>query len=122
METDPKRVAERIERLRGNRKRTEPARAITESLGRAAESLRAQQRKSSGLGAVWQTLCPTHLIDRTSVESLRRGTATIRVEDASTRFELDRWLRTGGLDDLIHASPAALRRVKLVLGPLADTR
>jgi len=119
--SDPSdRIADRIERLRRHRGLPAKRGPIGRTLQREAASLERMRRREAGLGAIWERLCPPDLADRTRVLSLRRGTAAIRVADASTRFELDRWLRSGGLDALIDQAPATLCRVKLLLGRIDE--
>jgi hypothetical protein len=48
------------------------------------------------------------------VVRLARGVLTVRVPDDSTRFALDRWLRSGGQAELARRTPATLTRVRLV--------
>lgn len=85
-----------------------------------AEDVLKVSRRLGSAGAVWGEVCPAELAASTLVESLSRGVLTIRVADAPARFELDRWLRTGGERAVIGASRAPIRKVKLVMGPLDD--
>ncbi|MDX2114065.1 MAG: hypothetical protein SFZ24_00410 [Planctomycetota bacterium] len=111
-----KRTAEhRLERLRALRVRGEAAQALGPLMQRVREELRQVERKLGGVGAAWARVCPAELAARTSVSGLSRGVATILVRDASTKFELDRWLRSGGERELVRSCPTTLRKVKLEL-------
>ena len=48
-------------------------------------------------------------------EGVARGVLQVRCQDASTRYELDRWLRAGGEHALVRAAGARVIKVKLVL-------
>ncbi len=55
------------------------------------------------------------------MRSVARGLVTIGVEDASTRFELDRLLRAGAERAFIRACAASVRKIRLVAySPDAD--
>lgn len=105
----------RIERLRTLRTPNRPDPSLGGMFDAAGRSLERDRRRSGGVGAAWGEACPARLVEKTAVRGLSRGVLTVAVRDASTRFEVDRWLRSGGLDSLIAASPAAVRRVKLTL-------
>lgn len=57
--------------------------------------------------------CPRELADRVAAISLRGGTLTIAPRDAASRYELDRWLRAGGEQEVVTASRGPLQRVRL---------
>jgi hypothetical protein len=58
---------------------------------------------------------PETLRGRTALVGVSRGVLTVKVEDAGTKFELDRFLRSGGEAALVGRVPVGLRRVRLVL-------
>jgi hypothetical protein len=104
----------RLEQLRTWR--TKPA--ADAGIADGVEALRArldrEYRAGGGLGAVWLEVVPKELGDTAELILLSGGVLTVRVRDSSTRFALDRWLRSGGQKLLEQRSPTTLRRIKLV--------
>lgn len=109
----------------------------------AAEVMEAKKRRKAvgGIGAVWAELivqilggspgasssgakngvkggtvgnAATDRSERASVQSFARGVLTIAASDSATRYEIDRWLRAGGLEVLRKRAPATLTKVKIV--------
>jgi len=90
----------------------------------AGEVLDAKKRQKAvgGIGVVWAELLADvktgggndSLAERTIVRSFLRGLLTIEASDTATRYQVDRWLRGGGLELLRKRSPRTLTRVKLV--------
>lgn len=108
--------AARLERLRSLR----GSRVVDASLGRdvaaLGRALARARRSDAGVAEAWEAVCPPALAARTALGGLSRGVLTVRTPDASTRFEVDRFLREGGERSLTGASRAAVRRVKVVVG------
>ena len=75
-----------------------------------------QVHKSVGAAAVAiaQTF-PSHLAEKIEVVKLARGVLTLGVPDASTRYVVDRLLRTGAQAALLKRVPASVRSVKMVM-------
>lgn len=81
-------------------------RQLVQRLTRGADALtRANQ--------AWNAVVPEPLRTRCRPERLVGGMLTVRVPDAATRFELDRFLRAGGTAALIAASHRCILRVRL---------
>lgn len=106
----------RLERLRQTRVFPERARAIGGDLAALAEQFAQAAQRVGTSGSLWAAHCPPDLVVRTSVQGLARGVLTIAVDNASTRYAVDRWLRAGGEAALIAASRVPLRKVKLTVG------
>lgn len=85
-------------------------------MDRELRELNKQRRANGGCATAWNAVIPPELAARTALQGLSRGVLTIAVPDASTRFTLDRFLRSGGERALIGASSAAIRKVRIVLG------
>ncbi len=111
-------VIRRLERLRSRRTRPAAGAALSDDLQETSRRLARSQKKTSGLTAAWERVCPPELLERTSIEGFGRGVLRIRVPDAATRFALDRALRGGVERALITSSPAGIRRVKVSVGPI----
>lgn len=107
----------RIEALRRSRVRPAPDTSAGDLFARRGVELAGLERRIGGAARAWQSVCPAELLGRTSVRSVARGVVTIGVEDASTRFELDRLLRAGAERTFIRACAASVRRVRLIAAP-----
>lgn len=106
----------RLERLRERRVR--PARdiALTPIVSDESRLLRRTQKALAGIAAAWDQTVPAELAGKAVLVSLSRGVLTVRMRDAAARFALDRFLRGGGEQALIHAVTASVRKVKVVVG------
>jgi hypothetical protein len=81
--------------------------------------LQRTEKRLAGTAALWERVCPPELLERTCVVGLQRGTLTIGVRDHSTRYMIDRMLRSGLEADLIRRSAVSISSVKLVARPEA---
>ncbi|MEO1128526.1 MAG: DciA family protein [Planctomycetota bacterium] len=111
---DPQDAASRVDRLRSFRVRPMPdqhAGAMFEATGR---ELARQERKLAGIAEAWESICPPEHLGLTEIQGISRGVLTIGVADASTRYELDRLLKSGAQKNLVRLCPMTVRRVKLV--------
>lgn len=106
----------RLEKLRQSR--VHPPRQIELGpvLARMAEEFKDAARRVGATGGLWAEHCPAEMVGKTTVQGVARGVLTISVDNASTRFALDRWLREGGEARIIAASATPIRKVKLVVG------
>ncbi len=109
-------IVARLSALREHRVTPDRRITITPDVQGAASELKKLERRLGGVAEAWNRVCPPHLVDRTSIESLARGVLTVRVADAAARFELDRALRSGAEQELVRVSPSGVRRVRLVAG------
>jgi hypothetical protein len=105
----------RLARLRALRNRPERDVSIGAALGAERQRLARVHRAVGGAGAAWAATVPAALAERCEVVRLVRGVLTVRVPDDSTRYTIDRWLRSGGRQRLAQQTPATLTRVRLVL-------
>ena len=119
---DPGSAKLSLEKLRSLR--VPAPRDLSLAAGLAGEVLDAKKRRKAvgGIGTVWAELLTEvksssaneTLAVRTIVRSFLRGVLTIEASDTATRYEVDRWLRAGGLEMLRKRSPRTLTRVKVV--------
>lgn len=108
--------AQLLETLRSSRVR----KATPPTIGPVVESIRkglaARADASAGLDEAWSRLAPAELREAAMVGGLSPGgVLTIRAQGAAARFEIEVWLRSGGLDALRQACTRSLRRVKVVV-------
>ncbi len=102
-----------IDRLRRTRARRDVGVRLDAVLAFQDEAIKKLRRRLGSAGAAWSACCPADLAERTCPSGLKAGVLRVGVNDASTRYRVDRWLRSGGLDELQRASAAPLRRVWL---------
>lgn len=112
--------AQQLQLLRENRGMRERASSVGSLVEAVGADLRDLEKRIGGVASAWNASCPPALIGRTLVEGLVRGVLTIRADDASTRFELDRWLREGGQRTLVKQCPTTVRKVKIVIDGFVD--
>jgi len=112
----PRTPAQQLDLLRRTRVRGEAAQPLGPMAEAAGRELMRLQKKLGGVGAAWAEACPPAFRDRTWVEGVSRGILSIRIPDASTRYEVDRWLREGGEREVVRRCPTTVRKVKLVIG------
>ena len=86
--------------------------SIGDSIRQAAARVDEQRRAGRGAGASWEELVPARVRERCHVVLVLRGVMTVKVRDAAARFEVDRWLRSGGELELIRR--AGIKKVKIV--------
>jgi hypothetical protein len=60
---------------------------------------------------------PSHMAEKIEVVRLARGVLTLGVPDSSTRYVVDRLLRSGAQAALLKRVPASVKSVKLVMTP-----
>src|SRR4051812_29541263 len=104
-----------LERLRANRNWPERDLSVSGVVASQKKALAKQHRELAGLWAAWAAGVPARLVERTTVVGVSRGVLTVRVADAAARFELDRFLRSGGEIELVRRAPIGVRKIKLVL-------
>ncbi len=85
---------------------------LADTLGALGRNLKAEARKSGGIGAAWAAAVPAELLERTQIVALSRGVLRVRCDDAATLHQVSQWLRAGGQDQLVRLAPVALSKVK----------
>ncbi len=71
--------------------------------------------------AVAQTF-PSHIADKIEVVKLSRGVMTLGVPDSSTRYIVDRLLRSGAQSALLKRVPASVQSLKIVIVASRDDK
>jgi hypothetical protein len=104
-----------LTKLRNWRVRPDRDASIVGAVRDAAAAVDRQHRASRGGGEAWDSIVPPRIRQRCGDVQIHRGVLTVKVRDAATRFEIDRWLRSGGEAEL--SRRAGIRRIKIVLGP-----
>lgn len=104
-----------LSRLRELRVPRERDAALATEMERLRAELERRRRGGSGMAAAWDVVVPDGLREKSEVVGVSRGVLSVRVRDASARFALDRFLRSGGEATLIRTSKVAIRKVRLVM-------
>jgi len=112
-------LAARIERARARVVRPPRVRPVAGQFAAVGAGLKRDRARLAAVARAWLECCPGTLAERSAIRSFARGVLTVAADDASTRFELDRWLRSGGEDAVIRASRAPVHRVKIVAGSVS---
>ncbi len=107
--------AGRLARLRGWRIPAARDLSLKQEMSGIAREVRRLERSVGSLGEAWATLVPGPLAARTVILGVARAVLQVRCQDASTRYELERWLRAGGEHALVRAAGTRVIKVKLVL-------
>jgi hypothetical protein len=84
------------------------------------KTLAKRVKQLGAIAEVWDDIIPTDFHDHTALESLHRGTLTVRVDSASRRFQLQRLFNGGLLKDIQARCPQPIQKVRLVLGSLGE--
>jgi hypothetical protein len=101
-----------LKQLRRWRIRREYDISIGASVRDAAARVDEQRKAGRGAGESWEQLVPERVRGRCHVVLVHRGVMTVKVRDAAARFEIDRWLRSGGELELVKR--AGIKKVKIV--------
>ncbi|MEX2218074.1 MAG: DciA family protein [Phycisphaerales bacterium] len=109
-----RRASAELTKVRGWRNRRDPDWTIARAVSDAHAAVERTARSGTALERAWREVCPAELAARAWPVSCSRGLLTIRAGDASTRWEVDRWLRSGGETALARAARVGVRRVKFV--------
>jgi len=94
--------------------------SVAHEIDEQARLIRSVQRGMTGVSVAWEMLLaqsglPREVGEATRIRSFRRGVLTIQVRDASTKYNLSRFLRSGGEARLAKLAPVALTKVRLVM-------
>jgi hypothetical protein len=98
-----------LDRLRDQRLGPLKDLGLGDEIASLAREASRQGKRFGGLGEAWNAMCPPELLASTVLQSLTRGVLTVGVADASARFKVDLWLRSGGETELIKRCPTLLR-------------
>lgn len=118
MNREAARAIRQIERVRSLRARPGFDPAIAPAVEAEAAAARQAQRALGGFAEAWEAVIPAELALHTSIVSVRGGTASVHVDSAPVRYELDRFLRGGGEAALRARYTRTLLRVRLTIGSL----
>ena len=87
--------------------------SIAATVGTIAKETLRQAKQVEGAADAWWRVVPPALAAGTKDVRLTRGVLSVRMSDASIRFAVDRFIRSGGEKALIEASRGRIKRVKL---------
>jgi len=116
MKDKPHALHSELARLRTFRNRPQRDTSIAGDCEAVRKQLVRHQNAAGGLDLAWMELVPPQLLAQSSAVRLTPGgILTVQVSDTVALYEVDQWLRSGGLAALRARSSVTLRRVKLVL-------
>jgi hypothetical protein len=109
---------QKIQRLRELRVLPPKPLGVAEQVEKLVREVKSDQKKlvrvDAALEQQWGGVVPSALRPRVQPRSFSRGTLTVRCADASTKYELERWLAGPGLMLLRDRVPA-IKKVKCAL-------
>jgi hypothetical protein len=109
-----------IRRLAGWRARPERGADLEKDVAGFARELRRLERSIGAATDAWARLAPAELQACATVETLRGGTLTLRVDGSAAAYEIDRTLRAGLEANLCMAIPGLVRVRTRVGAPSAS--
>jgi hypothetical protein len=106
--------ARQLDDLRRFRVRAPADTSLAPDIESIRRDLAGRRRATGGLDQAWDAIVPPDLRQSTRVERLTPGgVLTITAADSAALYEMDRWIRSGGLETLRAHCSVPLRRVKL---------
>jgi len=109
--------AQKLRALREFRKPREFDTSITRDIEKLRKEVSKRHVSSGGLDAAIAEHAPALVATGVTVQRVTPGgIATLVVADAAAGYELDIWLRTGGMEVLRAHCKVALRRIRVVQG------
>ena len=107
-----------ISNLRTLRSKAGPDLSISDDVGRVIRDIGRSKRTAKGLDTAQlrlAKLAPRTIAQACTLLSLSRGVLTLRCEDSASAYQVDHWLRAGGLALLRSAeSPAGMKTQAIV--------
>lgn len=100
-----------FQKLRAWRASRERDLTIAEAVGRELKQAAALQKRVSGISGAWDELVPEGIRRLCTPTGMSGGVLSVKASSAGARFQLDRWLRSGG-DERLRSG--GVKRVKLV--------
>lgn len=108
--------AQQLETLRRFRN-AKPDRSIGRDVDAITKGVSRARAASGGLDGAWAELVPPAIAPLARVQRVTPGgLVTLAVRDSAAMYEVDLWLRDGGLAALRARCAVPVRRVRLVLG------
>lgn len=110
---DEREADNRLKRVSPSRAVRRPTLGMGDAIKAEVSAIRRQKRAVGGIGRAWAAVLPDVLAEHVESIKVSRGTLTVRSTNAAGRYELDRWLRSGGRTALIEAATTTVRKVRV---------
>jgi len=110
---DEREAEYRLKRVGPSRAVRRPTLGIGDALSIEVGAIRRQKRAVGGIGRAWAAVLPEALAMHVETIRVNRGVLTVKATDAAGRYELDRWLRSGGRTALIESATTTVRKVRI---------
>jgi predicted nucleic acid-binding Zn ribbon protein len=108
-----------LERLQSRRTKADPDQSLEFLKQHFKQQVEKPYKQLGDLTELWHQLVPAELARHTRLESFTRGTLRVAVDSSARLYEVDRLLREGLRNQLIHRHKGAtLRKVQLRVGPV----
>lgn len=111
----------RLTRLRGFRCPAAADRSIAAEVGKLTREVRRTDRALGRIEEVWEAAAPDQLRALARPVAFRAGVLELSCVAAAVRFEVDRWLQSGGREVVEKTLGSPIFRVKFVSGARAAT-
>jgi hypothetical protein len=109
------RAAVEIDQLRTFRVRAQRSQLAGDEAAKLIGALKSASKSWGGVQGALDRVLPAELAGKCSIESCKGGQVKLRVRDHASRYRADRWLRSGGLQQLREAAGVAVQRVTIVV-------
>jgi hypothetical protein len=101
-----------LDRLRSMRVRPDRAKNLQGDMTLHMKSIRKVSRAESAIQQAWIAAAPDAIAGRCRVIGMHSGRIEFAVQDSSSRYQTDRWLRGGGLTELSALAKIPIRGVR----------
>jgi len=93
----PSAPTDALDRLRGFRVYPQRARGLGDDMLMQMKAMKKISQSESAANEAWETAAPDQLRDCATLGGLKAGKLILLVPSAAHRFQIDRWLASGGL-------------------------
>lgn len=88
-----------LNRLRGFRVYPQRARGLKDDMLKQMQAMKKISEAESAASDAWMAVVPDQIRDCTSIAGLRAGKLSVLVPSSAHRYMVDRWLKSGGLNE-----------------------
>ena len=94
------------------RVRPDRARDLHADMAAHMKTIRKVSRAEAAISQAWEAAAPDAIASRCTLIGMKAGHVEVGVPDSSTRYQTDRWLRSGGLRELSALAKVPIRGVR----------
>jgi hypothetical protein len=115
-------LAARLEAARAARTRRAPTPDLSRLMLVQVPEIRRLRRQLAGIAGAWAEVVPGEISEQIRLEGVSSGVLNVRAANAAVRFQLDRFLRSGGEAELLRRFPVAIRKIRIGIEPVVSSR